>query len=405
MISVSLGRFAPNPGADKTPKPLPFAADGLERAKRVISAWPGYAPTALRSLGDLAAALQVKAIYYKDESSRFGLGSFKPLGGAYAVSQALTRRLQAPGGGDAFPDLFSPKAAAIAKGLTVTAATDGNHGRSVAWGARLFGCRCVIFVCASVSQGRIDAIASYGAEIRKVPGSFDDAVRQADETAKAEGWQVIPDTSDGITIEAPRDVTQGYMVMADEALSQLPSGVTPTHSFLQAGVGGLAAACCARLWDAYGAEKPVIVTVEPDQCACWYESLYHQRPVAVTGEIDSLMAGLACGEVSMIAWDVLQKGADFMLTLEDGCVPIVMRYLAAAGQDDRPLIAGESGIAGLAGAIAAAQDPNARAQLGLTTDSVILVYGSEGATDPTTYTEIVGKTPDAVLPAPISEEA
>ncbi|PLX35169.1 MAG: diaminopropionate ammonia-lyase [Hyphomicrobiales bacterium] len=396
MPKLRLKRFAANPAADPAPIALPFEKDGLAMARRAISAWPGYAPTPLRRLSDLAAELGLEAIIYKDESTRFGLGSFKPLGGAYAVSRLLAREITAATGETA-PDLFSPRHAAIAKGLTVTAATDGNHGRSVAWGARMFGCRCVIFVCASVSEGRKDAIAAYGAEIREADGSYDDAVRLAAKTAQDEGWHVIPDTSDGEIIDAPRDVTQGYMLMADEALSHWPLAEPPSHVFLQAGVGGMAAASCARLWQAMGADKPVIVIVEPDQCACWYESLTAQKPVAVTGEIDSVMAGLACGEVSMVAWQVLHKGADFMLTLSDEAAPVMMRYLAGKGGDDRPVVAGESGIAGLAGAVAAAQDPAARAALGLGPNSRILVFGSEGATDPVTYQHIVGKTPQEVL--------
>ena len=396
MVQVALRRFAANPAADPTPAPLPFDADGLDVARRAITRWPGYARTPLLRLSDLAAELDVGAIYYKDEGGRFGLGSFKPLGGAYAVARRLRSDI-ARETGDPDPDLFSPVHRGIAGRVTVTAATDGNHGRSVAWGARMFGCRCVIFVCASVSPGRIAAIAAHGAEIRKVDGGFDDAVRVAAETARAEGWHVIPDTSDGSIVEAPRDVTQGYMLMADEALEQLPADAPPTHVFLQAGVGGMAAACCARLWRAYGAAKPVTTLVEPDQCACWYESLSAGRPVAVTGEIDSVMAGLACGEVSLIAWDVLYHGADFMLTLDDAAASEVMRYLADAGDDDRPIVAGESGIAGLAGLIAAARDQQSRDGLGLGRRARVLIFGSEGATDPVTYERIVGRPPWEVL--------
>ncbi len=398
MVQVFLRRLAANPAADPAPVPMPFEPGGLEVARRTIRAWPGYAATPLRNLSDLATELDLGAIHYKDEGPRFGLGSFKPLGGAYAVARRLAKVI-AEQTGDRAPDLLLPSSACadIARGITVTAATDGNHGRSVAWGARMFGCRCVIFVCASVSQGRIDAIASFGAEIRKVEGGFDDAVRMADETARAENWHVIPDTSDGKTIEAPRDVTQGYMLMADEALSQLPPGSRPTHVFLQAGVGGMASASCARLWQAFATARPVITLVEPDHWACWYESLSAGRPVPVAGETDSIMAGLSCGEVSLIAWEILLHGADFMLTLDDDAAPTVMRYLAEVGSDDRPVVGGESGVAGLAGLIAAAQAPEARASLGLDRHSRVLVFGSEGATDPVTYEAIVGRTAEEVL--------
>ena len=368
----------------------------MDIARRTISSWPAYNPSPIRDLADLAAELNVGKIYFKDESVRFGLGSFKPLGGAFAVSRALSRHLAKETGIEA-PDLSAADMKMRVVGLTVTAATDGNHGRSVAWGARMFGCRCVIFVCSSVSQQRKDAIASYGAEIRQVDGSFDDAVRMADQTAKKEGWFVIPDTSDGETVEAPRDVTQGYMLMVDEALEQLKDQPPVTHIFLQAGVGGMASASAARFWQAYGDNRPITTIVEPEKCACWYESLVAGEPVAVTGDIDSAMAGLSCGEVSLIAWPVLKTGADFMVTLDEDAVPTMMRYLAEKGTDARPVVAGETGISGVAGLIAAAQDETMRKQIGLGPDSTIFVVNSEGDTDPEAYKTIVGKSASEVL--------
>ncbi|WP_319413112.1 diaminopropionate ammonia-lyase [uncultured Cohaesibacter sp.] len=396
MIKISLERAARNPAASLSLPELPFEADGMEIARRTISNWPGYAPSPIRDLSDLAAELDLGKIWFKDESVRFGLGSFKPLGGAFAVSRALSRHLAGETGSEA-PDLLSSDMKARVASLTVTAATDGNHGRSVAWGARMFGCRCVIFVCSSVSQQRKDAIASYGAEIRQVDGSFDDAVRMADQTARKEGWFVIPDTSDGETVIAPRDVTQGYMLMVDEALEQLKGEPPVTHIFLQAGVGGMASASAARFWQAYGDKRPVTTIVEPEKCACWYESLVAGKPVAVTGDIDSAMAGLSCGEVSLIAWPVLETGADFMVTLNDDAVPVMMRYLAGRGGDDRPVIAGETGISGLAGLVAAAQDEALRKEMGLGPDSHVFVVNSEGDTDPDAYKTIVGKSASEVL--------
>nr|WP_321524763.1 diaminopropionate ammonia-lyase [uncultured Cohaesibacter sp.] len=396
MMKISLVRASRNPEASRTLPSLPFEKDGMDIARSTISSWPGYAPSPIRELSDLAAELDLGKIYFKDESVRFGLGSFKPLGGAFAVSRALSRYLSAETG-EVEPDLASPQMKARVVNLTVTAATDGNHGRSVAWGARMFGCRCVIFVCSSVTRQRKDAIASYGAEIREVDGSFDDAVRLAAKTAKDEGWFVIPDTSDGETVEAPRDVTQGYMLLVDEALDQLRDEPPITHLFLQAGVGGMASASAARFWQAYGEERPVTTIVEPEQCACWYESLVAGEPVAVTGDIDSAMAGLSCGEVSLIAWPVLRTGADFMMTLSDEAVPVMMRYLAGKGQDARPVIAGETGISGLAGLVAAAQDATLRKELGLGPDSRVFVVNSEGDTDPEAYKTIVGKSASEVL--------
>jgi len=174
-------------------------AGGLAAARETITRWPGYAPTPLVDLPGIAAASGIAGLYYKNEAHRFGLASFKPLGGAYAVYRCVEAEIaSATGNGRVdLEDIMSGRFADIAAGVTVTAATDGNHGRSVAWGAGLFGCRCVIFINEAVSEGREHAIAGFGAEVRRNPGSFDDAVRAAAATAAAEGWHVIPDTSDG----------------------------------------------------------------------------------------------------------------------------------------------------------------------------------------------------------------
>ncbi len=273
-------------------------------ARDCVSRWPGYVPTPLRNLDGIARATGIRCLHYKDESGRFGLGSFKPLGGAYAVARLLQRRVAEATGSDPveIADLLAGRFRDIVARLTVTAATDGNHGRSVAWGARLFGCRCVIFIHETVTAGRERAIASYGAEVRRTPGTYDDAVRTAQATAEAEDWHVIPDTSDGSIVEAPRNVMQGYTVMAAEAIEQLPYTEPPTHLFLQAGVGGMAAATCAQFWQTFGKRRPCTVLVEPETAGCWFESLKAGEPTTVGGDLESIMAGLACGEVSHLAW-------------------------------------------------------------------------------------------------------
>ena len=365
--------------------------EGLAEARRAIAQWPGYAPTPLVSLPGLASWLGLGALHYKQEDARFGLRSFKPLGGAYAVLRCLKRVVaERLGVEPSTADMLSGRHAESARSVTVTAATDGNHGRSVAWGARMFGCNCVIYINEAVSTGRERAIAAFGAEVRRNPGTFDDAVRKAFAMAASEGWHVIPDTTDGRVIEAPRDVMQGYGVMAAEAIEQLPPDARPSHVFLQAGVGGMAAAACAEFWQRYGAERPVTITVEPAQCACWFHSLKSGAPTPVTGEVDSFMSGLACGEVSSLAWEILQPGAHFAMTLKDEAAMRTMRLLAEAPFGDAPLVAGESGVAGLAGLIALARDAEARRGVGLGTDSRVVVFGTEGATDPELYRRIVG---------------
>ncbi len=373
-------------------------ADGLAAAKDVITRWPGYAPTPLHDLSGIAAAAEIGSLHYKDEAHRFGLKSFKPLGGAYAVYRCVEAEIAKATGDERIDptDVISGRYAEFAANVTVTAATDGNHGRSVAWGARMFGCRCVIFINASVSQGREQAIAGFGAEVRRNPGGFDDAVRDADRTAKAEGWHLIPDTSDGVTIEAPRDVTQGYAVMAAEAIEQLPFDGPPTHLFLQAGVGGMAAASAAQFWQSFGVNRPKVILVEPKSAACWFASLQASEPVVIDGDLESLMGGLACGEVSRLAWKILKPSADAAVKLTDQAGADTMRLLAEGRHGDAPLVAGESGVAGLAGLLAVAADAGARSVLDLNAESRVVVFGTEGATDPDTYAAIVGQTPEQV---------
>ncbi|MBM3383615.1 MAG: diaminopropionate ammonia-lyase, partial [Betaproteobacteria bacterium] len=247
------------------PMSAPLTAAGFAKAVREVRSWPGYAPTPLVVLPALADALGLAAIRYKDERGRFGLKSFKALGGAYAVRRVLARQNRP------------------AAEVTVTCATDGNHGRSVAWGAQLFGCSCVIFVHATVSEGRAEAIRRYGAEVRRVKGNYDDAVRHAAGEAGRHGWYVVSDTSYEGYRDVPLDVMHGYGVMAEESMAQWPAGGAPTHIFVQAGVGALAAAICASFWLRWRKRRPRFVIVEPVRADCIYRSLEAGRPAAVHG--------------------------------------------------------------------------------------------------------------------------
>ncbi|MEG0001098.1 MAG: diaminopropionate ammonia-lyase [Comamonas sp.] len=372
-----------------------LGAGALAQAERELSTWQGYAPTPLHALPALARELGVQSLHYKDEGSRFGLGSFKALGGAYAVARLLCRELGARLGRTLDTrDLQRPDMRALSAGITVTCATDGNHGRSVAWGAQLFGCACVIYVHATVSAGRAEAIAAYGAQVVRTPGNYDDAVRRADADAREQGRFVISDTSYPGYMDVPRDVMQGYQLMVQEAAAQI--GARPTHIFVQAGVGGLAAAVCGYFWERDGAARPQFIVVEPERAACLLESARAGELRAVEGELDTLMAGLACGEVSLLAWEILEKGADAFCAIPDAAAVDCMRLLAHPLAGDRAIVAGESAVAGVAAAIAALQSPQARAQLGLGADSRILFFGSEAATDPALYAQLVGESAAAV---------
>lgn len=371
----------------------------FEEAMAEIGAWPGYAPTPLRSLPGLAREAGIDRIWYKDESARFALGSFKALGGAYAVLRLLAREVTArvPGVPVTALDLVVGRHAKVTRTLTVATATDGNHGRSVAWGAQVFGCNCVIYVPAACSPGRRAAIESYGATVVVVEGLYDDAVRRAAADAAAGGWFIVSDTSYSGYMDIPRDVMQGYSVMVEEAITQLPSSERPTHVFIQGGVGALPAVVCGHLWESWGRQRPRLVVVEPHRADCLYQSAVAGRPTKSAGDLDTVMAGLACGEVSLLAWAILERGADDFLTIPDEGAIRTMRKLAEGGQGGRPIVAGESGVAGLAGLLCAAAHEDTRQALGLAPDARVLVFGTEGATDPLVYAELVGRSPEAVL--------
>ncbi|WP_206934951.1 diaminopropionate ammonia-lyase [Roseococcus thiosulfatophilus] len=371
-------RLVPN-AHHGTPGIIVLPEGGYRRARAEITAWPGYAPTPLHAI----PAEGVASLHYKDESQRFGLRSFKALGGAYAVArllgQELARRGTANNANGAA--LESGQYAHATEQITVTCATDGNHGRSVAWGAQRFGARCVIFVHENVSQGRRDAIAAFGAEVREVPGNYDDSVRAAQRAADENGWFVISDTSYPGYTEPPRDVMQGYRLMAEEALAQMPA--PPTHVFVPGGVGGVAAAVSVQL--RHQAPGARLVVAEPEEAACLLESAAAGEMRAVTGALDTIMAGLACGEPSLLAWQELERAAFAFMAVPDSAVAPAMRALHARGIE-----AGESAVAGLIAFESAMADVSARAMLGLDADSRVLVFGTEGATDPALYAELTG---------------
>jgi diaminopropionate ammonia-lyase len=359
-------------------------------ASAEIRDWPGYAPTPLRDLDALAGALGVAAIRYKDEAERFGLGSFKALGGAYAVLRLAAERLEAETGER--PSLRAIREGRFGdrlKGLTVVTATDGNHGRSVAWGAQMAGCRCRIYIHAGVSDGRKEAMEALGAEVVRIEGDYDESVHRCAADAEANGWFVVSDTSYDGYMDLPRHVMAGYSVMASEVLDQMAPDV-PTHVFIQAGVGGVAAAVCARFWQVLGARRPRFVIVEPERAACLMATARAGKPTAVPLEEETMMAGLSCGEVSLLAWDVLADGAADYLTIGEDQVAPAMRLLAAGEAGGGRIVAGESAVPGLIGLMGVAADPALRETVGLTEDSRVLVFGCEGATDPEIYREIVG---------------
>ncbi|HCK75677.1 MAG TPA: diaminopropionate ammonia-lyase [Gammaproteobacteria bacterium] len=369
-------------------------------ARDTISQWASYESTSLHSLEGLASEIGIGALYYKDESTRFGLGSFKALGGAYAVQHVLRQALDVdvPNTTVSLDDINTQRFANKVKNITVVTATDGNHGRSVAWGAQRFGCQCMIYMHENVSRGRQEAVEAFGAKVVRVAGNYDDSVRQADHDAKANGWHIVSDTSYPGYMEIPRDVMAGYTLMTTEAMNLLPEGVIPTHVFIQGGCGGLAGAVGADLWHRYGDKMPHLTVVEPVPAACLYESARAGAPQLVNIIDESLMAGLSCGEVSLLGWQILKSGARHFLTISDAPVAPLMKLLATGASGDPAIVAGESAIAGLAGLIGALGNESLAHEMNLNESSRVLVFGTEGATDPDVFEALVGTRAEHIAP-------
>ena len=366
-----------------------LTAAGFADAAAEIAAWEGYEPTPLFGLDGLAGALGLAKVLYKDEGPRFGLGSFKALGGAYAALLVLQREISGALGRPVPPaEIREGRHAGLASRITLVTATDGNHGRSLAWGCRRFGAACRIYIHAEVSEARAEAMRALGAEVVRIDGNYDDSVRLSREEAEANGWFVVSDTSWPGYTDTPRDVMAGYGVMVKEVCDALDR--PPTHAFLQAGVGGLAAAVASGLRQRWGGASPRIAVVEPELAACLFESALAGGMTDIRIEEETLMAGLSCGEPSALAWEVLAEEAGDFLTVPESFVGPAMRLLARPLERDPEIEAGESAVAGLAALIAAARSDTLRRALGLDGNSRVLLIGSEGATDPQGYAAIVG---------------
>ena len=366
-----------------------FPAKLMDSAVEELTQWPGYKPTGLESLSHLASYLKVGAVHYKDESTRFGLGSFKALGGAYAVLVHLQKTLSADSHQQvSLAELRSGNLKDQAAKLTVATATDGNHGRSVAWGAQQAGCACKIYIHRDVSVGREQAMAALGADVVRIDGDYDESVRQCAHDARQHGWQVISDTSYPGYMDIPKLVMAGYTVMVEEILQQM-DGTAPSHVFIQAGVGGLAAAMTAAFWQKAGDRLPRIIVVESQYADCILASAKNGVASQVVVETETLMAGLSCGEISLIAWEILKRGATDVVTISDDLVAPVMKLAALGKLGEKAIEAGECGTPGIIALAAACASPLEKQRLGLNEQSRILVFGCEGATDPDIYHQLI----------------
>lgn len=378
-----------------------MSIEQAEQSRQWLSYWPMLTreATPLWRLPALAKQLGVAQISVKDESKRAALGSFKALGAPIALIRLILRETR----NTSFTakGLFLGHHAGELSNFTVISATDGNHGRALAAAAKDVGCRCVIVLHRNVSQEREKSIAEYGAEIIRIDGNYDASVQLAANRAAKNGWYVVSDTSYDGYETVPRDVMQGYGTIAAELLAQEGVGskaTSPyTHIFLQGGVGGLAAGIISYLWERFGEQRPTFIVVEPEQADCLFQSALQGRAAHATGTVDSVMAGLACGETSPLAWRFLQPSVDFFQTISDDDAVKAMRLLASGCENDVPIVGGESGVAGLAGFLSLTSSSEARQQIGLNADSRILLINTEGATAPIIYEQLVGTSASEVL--------
>lgn len=376
---------------------------GARLARAFHASLPGYAPTPLVALPALARHLGLGAVFVKDESRRFGLEAFKGLGSAWAVARLLGERL---GMAQERLDAQALRAAREQLGeLTFVTATDGNHGRGLAWAARLFGHRARVFMPAGASAARVAAIRAQGAECVVTDLAYDDAVRHAAAHARETGGILVQDTAWAGYERIPGWIMEGYGTLALEAAEQLAAlagpGGSPSHVFLQAGVGSFAAAIMATLETALGeagAPRPRFVSVEPHAADCVFRSLKagDETPRSCPGSLETLMAGLSCGEVSTLAWPVLRAGLSAACACPDDLAQQGMRLLARPVGDDPALVSGESGAVG-AGLLCWLMRPEsgvqagaARARLGLGPGARVLLISTEGATDPAVWEAVTG---------------
>ncbi|MGL4858989.1 MAG: diaminopropionate ammonia-lyase [Enterobacteriaceae bacterium] len=372
-----------------------FTRAEAKKARSFHSKLNGYQPTPLCDLQALAQEFGVKKILLKDESKRFGLNAFKMLGGAYAIAHLLCEKYNINIENATF-DTFK---SAIKEKMTFASTTDGNHGRGVAWAAQQLGQNAVIYMPKGSAQERVDHITNLGAECIVTDMNYDDTVRLTEETAKQRGWVVVQDTAwEGYT-KIPTWIMQGYSTMADEAVEQMEAlKVKPTHVFLQAGVGAMAAGVMGYLVDVYGANNLHSVVMEPELANCVYRSGVKGELVNVSGDMPTIMAGLACGETNPLGWPLLRNCTKQYISCEDTVAALGMRILGNPLQNDPRVISGESGAVGT-GILGAVhyhpQRAELRKKLKLDENSVVLLFSTEGDTDVTHYREVVweGKNP------------
>jgi len=339
----------------------------IDDAYSSISKWKGYTPTPLLSLNKLAKELNLNKIFYKDENKRFNLKSFKALGGAYAVEKITKGN----------------------KDIVVSTATAGNHGRSVAWGAKRLGLKCKIFISEYVSEARGQAMTNLGAEVIKVKGNYENSLIECIKQSTNNNWQIVQDVAWKDYMLVPKYTMAGYTVMMKEIIDQINQNKI-SHIILQAGVGGLAGAMVAGI-ARYLKNIPTTIVVEPDSAACVMESIKSGKIEKIDIKRESLMGGMSCGEVSLVPWEILKNSVKFCISLPDDDIAITMKLLGNANFSDEKIIAGENSAPGVISLIATCSDEKTKKELNINSNSNIMLIGCEGDTDKEMYQKLTNQ--------------
>ena len=367
----------------------------LESAKKVRSfhaSFPVYRETPLVELKNTAKAIGLGNIYVKDESYRFGLNAFKVLGGSYAIGNYLAKRLGKSITEMPYEKLISEEVRKELGDITFVTATDGNHGRGVAWTAKQLQQKSVVYMPKGSAEERLMNIRAEGADASITDLNYDEAVRLANTQADQKGWVMVQDTAWEGYEDIPGWIMQGYGTMGYEAYTQLPE--KPTHIFLQAGVGSMAGAVAGFFAAAYGENRPIITIVEPNKADCIFRTAEAADGTLhfVTGDMDTIMAGLACGEPCSIGWNVLRDYADNFISCPDYTAAQGMRLLGNPEAGDTKVISGESGASAFGCVAEIMRDPSLaelRTKLKLDENSRVLFFSTEGDTDKENYKSIV----------------
>ncbi|WP_440932334.1 diaminopropionate ammonia-lyase [Candidatus Pelagibacter sp.] len=339
----------------------------MEEAAKTICSWETYKPTPLVELNKLSNYLNVNKIYYKDEGFRFHLKSFKALGGAFAVDKIVKET----------------------KTNTVATATAGNHGRSVAWGAQKLGINCKIFISEFVSEERASAMRELGAEVIRVKGNYDASLKECLRKSKENNWEIVQDVSWENYMDVPKYIMAGYSIMIKEIIDELKDEKI-THVFLQAGVGGMAAAAIAG-FAKFSKYVPSFIIVEPEDAECVLESIKNSKPTSINIKKESIMGGMSCGDVSAVAWDILKNSSNYCLSISDQGIASTVALLSNEEFSKNKIIAGECGVPGIISLISLVKDQEKIKDIGINKNSKILLIGCEGLTDQKMYDQLLNE--------------